>query len=205
MDILSILTEIINNPNAKRNYVRLSDYYAKNNLIHENEVVETIIKELPKPVLEGINIQVNNYAIEGKAVIKIITNELTFNKNKNKNYTILIQKNDYANYVDFILDKPFKELFIEKSSLFEGVNVIRLLDNELNSISERVVYNVTENNTKLNITSTLKTKESLNIKASIPNKIGGVIAMFGSLVILLTIPYTNSSEIRSIREQLKID
>jgi len=45
MDILSILTEIINNPNAKRNYVRLSDYYAKNNLIHENEVVETIIKE----------------------------------------------------------------------------------------------------------------------------------------------------------------
>ena len=56
--------------------------------------------------------------------------------------------------------------------MFEGVNVIRLLDNELNSISERVVYNVTENNTKLNITSTLKTKESLNIKASIPNKIG---------------------------------
>ena len=35
------------------------------------------------------------------------------------------------------------------------------------------------------------------ILRSIPNKIGGVIAMFGSLVILLTIPYTNSSEIRS--------
>lgn len=133
---------------------------------------ETIIKELSKPVLEGINIQVNNYAIEGKAVIKIITNELTFDKNKNKNYTILIQKNDYANYVDFVLDKPFKELFLEKSSLFEGVNVIRLLDNELNSISERVVYNVAENNTKLNITSTIKTKENLNVKASIPNKIG---------------------------------
>jgi len=35
------------------------------------------------------------------------------------------------------------------------------------------------------------------ILRSIPNKIGGVIAMFGSLVVLLTIPYTNSSEIRS--------
>jgi quinol-cytochrome oxidoreductase complex cytochrome b subunit len=35
------------------------------------------------------------------------------------------------------------------------------------------------------------------ILRSIPNKIGGVIAMFGSLIILLTIPYTNSSEIRS--------
>jgi quinol-cytochrome oxidoreductase complex cytochrome b subunit len=35
------------------------------------------------------------------------------------------------------------------------------------------------------------------ILRSIPNKIGGVIAMFGSLLILLTIPYTNSSEIRS--------
>nr|YP_010394356.1 apocytochrome b [Phytophthora kernoviae]UXG56203.1 apocytochrome b [Phytophthora kernoviae]DAZ88364.1 TPA_asm: apocytochrome b [Phytophthora kernoviae]DAZ88797.1 TPA_asm: apocytochrome b [Phytophthora kernoviae] len=35
------------------------------------------------------------------------------------------------------------------------------------------------------------------ILRSIPNKIGGVCAMFGSLVILLTIPFTNSSEIRS--------
>jgi quinol-cytochrome oxidoreductase complex cytochrome b subunit len=32
---------------------------------------------------------------------------------------------------------------------------------------------------------------------SIPNKIGGVIGMFGSLVVMLTIPFTNSSEIRS--------
>jgi quinol-cytochrome oxidoreductase complex cytochrome b subunit len=35
------------------------------------------------------------------------------------------------------------------------------------------------------------------ILRSIPNKIGGVIAMFGSLLILLTIPFTNSSEVRS--------
>ena len=35
------------------------------------------------------------------------------------------------------------------------------------------------------------------ILRSIPNKIGGVIAMFGSLIILLTIPFINSSEIRS--------
>ena len=35
------------------------------------------------------------------------------------------------------------------------------------------------------------------ILRSIPDKIGGVIAMFGSLLILLTIPFSNSSEIRS--------
>ena len=35
------------------------------------------------------------------------------------------------------------------------------------------------------------------ILRSVPDKIGGVIAMFGSLIILLTIPFTNSSEIRS--------
>jgi quinol-cytochrome oxidoreductase complex cytochrome b subunit len=35
------------------------------------------------------------------------------------------------------------------------------------------------------------------ILRSIPNKIGGVIAMFGSLVVLLTIPFSNSSEVRS--------
>lgn len=35
------------------------------------------------------------------------------------------------------------------------------------------------------------------ILRSIPNKIGGVVAMFGSLLILLIIPFINSSEIRS--------
>lgn len=35
------------------------------------------------------------------------------------------------------------------------------------------------------------------ILRSIPNKIGGVIAMFGSLLVMFTIPFTNSSEIRS--------
>lgn len=35
------------------------------------------------------------------------------------------------------------------------------------------------------------------ILRSIPNKIGGVVAMFGSLIILLFIPFLNSSEIRS--------
>ncbi len=35
------------------------------------------------------------------------------------------------------------------------------------------------------------------ILRSIPNKIGGVIAMFGSLLILLLIPFINSSEVRS--------
>lgn len=35
------------------------------------------------------------------------------------------------------------------------------------------------------------------ILRSIPNKIGGVIAMFGSLLVMLTIPFTNSSEIKS--------
>lgn len=35
------------------------------------------------------------------------------------------------------------------------------------------------------------------ILRSIPNKIGGVLTMFSSLLILLTIPFTNSSEVRS--------
>ena len=35
------------------------------------------------------------------------------------------------------------------------------------------------------------------ILRSVPNKIGGVVAMFSSLIILLSIPFTNSSEIRS--------
>lgn len=133
---------------------------------------ETVIKELPRPLIEGINLHVNNFAIDGKVAIKISTNEISYNKFKGKNYTILIQKNDYAHYVDFNLDSANKDLLIEKNSLFNGINIIRLLDSELNSISERIVYNQPENNTKINLISSTKLKDSIKIKASIPGRIG---------------------------------
>ena len=119
-----------------------------------------------------MNLHINNYAIDGKVVIKTNSNQHTFNKNKNKNFTLLIQKNDNANFIDFVLDKPLKELYLDKNSLFEGVNIIRLLDNELNSISERIIYNVSENNSKLNLITSQKNGDSLKLKFSIPNKIG---------------------------------
>jgi hypothetical protein len=133
---------------------------------------EVIVKTLPKGIYEGINLQVNNYAVEGKVSVKINTNDITFKKNKNKTYTILIQKNDYANYVDFNLDNASKELFIDKSNLFEGINILRLLDAELNSISERVIYNHPSNSSKVQIISTEKRKDSIKIKASLQDRIG---------------------------------
>ncbi|MFN7043784.1 MAG: hypothetical protein ACK4M1_01195 [Flavobacterium sp.] len=133
---------------------------------------EVIVKTLPKATYEGINLQVNNYAIEGKVSVKINTNDITFKKNKNKTYTILIQKNDYANYVDFNLDNTSKELFIDKSNLFEGITILRLLDDELNSISERVIYNHPSNTSKVQIITTEKRKDSIKIKASLKDRIG---------------------------------
>lgn len=46
MDILNILTEIANNPKAKRYYVELEKYYKEHNLTHESEIINTIIEEV---------------------------------------------------------------------------------------------------------------------------------------------------------------
>jgi len=134
---------------------------------HNNK---TITKKLDFPAVEGINISTVNYTDDAKFLITVKTNEESLKKLKNKNYAIIIQKNDRGNTVDFTLDSTKKEFVLNQSILSNGINCIRLIDEDLKSISERIIYyNPSQN--KITIASS-KFKDSIKITGKINNRIG---------------------------------
>ncbi|WP_264549025.1 hypothetical protein [Flavobacterium sp. N2820] len=129
-----------------------------------------ILKTLDLPVTEGINLSAINYIDEEKIIITVKTNEESLKKFKNKPYSIIIQKNDQGNIVDFTLDATQKKFVINQSNLPEGINSIRLINSDLESIAERVIYNDVIPN-KITLT-TIKTKDSIKVSGKINNRIG---------------------------------
>ena len=64
----------------------------------------------------------------------------------------------------FKIQKKYDLKFtISKKELFEGVNTLRLIDQDLNQISERIIYNQNKNNSIIDVLSTTKSKDSITI------------------------------------------
>lgn len=130
-----------------------------------------IEKTLPLVTAEGITLNVNNYSDENKVFIKIKTNNYTFNKNKDKNYTLVIQKNDRANLIDFYFKDLSNDIIIDKAGLFKGVNIIRILDKNNNAIAERMIYNHVKNTSTIVLEKSSIQKDTLSIKGHLKDKI----------------------------------
>lgn len=157
-----------------------------------NSVID---KELPLPVIEGINIIANNFAFEDKFIVKASTNKTTLEKAKSKPYLILIQKNDFVNYVNLEFGtETNKELTLNKSVLFKGINTIRIIDEDLNLLSERIIYNPIINNTKFTISNQIKKGDSIRINGITKDRISNF-----SISIL---PKNNSSSSNTIHDEL---
>lgn len=131
---------------------------------------KVISKKLDFPVLEGINVTAVNYSDESKLLITVKTNEESLKKYKNKPYSIIIQKNDQGNIVDFILDATQKNFVINQSDIPNGISSIRLINSDLESISERVIY-LNSSQNKITLT-TIKTKDSIKVTGRINERIG---------------------------------
>ena len=130
-----------------------------------------IEKNLPFVNSEGIVLSVNNYSDENKIAIKAKTNNFTFEKIKDKIFTLMIQKNDQVNLTDFYFESTSRDIILDKSVLFEGVNIIRILDENNNSITERLVYNHVKNASKIILEKKNKLNDSLTIKGLLKDKI----------------------------------
>jgi hypothetical protein len=117
-----------------RNYL---DTPYKLSITKDDKTIEFV---LPKTEEEGININVTKK--EDKTIIKLITNKKTLDKISKNSYTILLQNNETVKLTDFKFgNNLIKFLNINNDSIKKGINIIRLLDADLNLISERTFYN----------------------------------------------------------------
>ena len=137
-------------------------------IVEQNGV--KVEKKLPDVNSEGITMSVNNYSDTNNFLIKIKTNIYTFEKIKDESLTLVIQKNNQISLADFYLDETTKDLILEKKILFKGLNSIRIIDQNNNSLCERFIYNHPENPTKINLEKTIL-KDSIIIKGRLKDRI----------------------------------
>jgi hypothetical protein len=99
-------------------------------------------KQLPQPQNSGIIITYNNNLLNNILEVTVKTNLDGVNLYHNKNYTLLIHQNGKNIQKEFNFDdkNPIQILTFDKNDLSNGVNSIRIIDENLNEIGERLLY-----------------------------------------------------------------
>ena len=131
----------------------------------------TITTNLPLPVSKGLTLNVNTISSEENLLVSIATNAKSFEEFKNKKFYVLFNQNQYSNIAEFILDKPEKSISISKDKLADGVNYIRIIDENLNETNKRLVFNrfLKKFDVALDVFKTKKDSITCNILAPNPN------------------------------------
>lgn len=105
-----------------------------------DEVVE---KQLPQASATGIALVVNNYFYDKKTIVSAITNSETIEKIQNKGLHLVIHQDDKSHILDLNLSKTKTDdtFEIPNNVLFNGVNHLRIVDENGLQYAERMVYN----------------------------------------------------------------
>jgi hypothetical protein len=99
-------------------------------------------KQLPKPINSGLIITYNNNLPNNVLEVSVKTNSDGVNLYQNKNYTLIIHQNGKHIQKEFNFNdkNPIQILTSDKNDLSNGVNSIRIIDENGDEIAERLVY-----------------------------------------------------------------
>jgi hypothetical protein len=99
-------------------------------------------KQLPQTQNSGIAITYNNNLPNNVLEVSVKTNLAGINLYQNKNYTLLLHQNgkNIRKEFNFNDKNPTQILIFDKNDLSNGVNSIRIIDENLNEIAERLLY-----------------------------------------------------------------
>ena len=102
-----------------------------------------ISEQLPKTENTGIAISYNNDLPKNILAVALKTNDLGVDLYQNKKFVLLIHQDGNSIQKEFSFSNKESEqiLYFNKKYLSNGVNSIRIIDENLNEISERLVYN----------------------------------------------------------------
>lgn len=101
----------------------------------------TYEEALPMPKAQGIALEVNNYAVEGKTVVKLNTNQAGISNYGNSKMYLVVHQDEKAVIYDVDFEGASeKTMVLPNDDLFDGINTIRVIDNNLKQVAERIIY-----------------------------------------------------------------
>lgn len=143
------------NPEKGKNY----------HIIFKHEQEEIAKKDIIKIKEKGINLTVLNKPNHFNLLLQ--TNSSTLNDLVGKTYNLYIHRDGKIINIPIIF-KPNVNVYnipVEKSKILKGINILSLMDNNKNIVSERLVFNeLNLKNTNIKIDEITKTKDSITLK-----------------------------------------
>lgn len=125
-----------------------------------------IKKSLPQPQETGTVLTVNNYSNESKTFISIRTNDQTKTTLAGKKLYLTVNQNDKINIVNVQVKENDNPIVLANTNLFNGVNIVRVIDENLNQLNERIIYKSHKNNFELNLETIKKNQDTIQINGS---------------------------------------
>lgn len=137
----------------------------KTSFIINEKKVET---NIPPSVSTGISLEVNNYIFKDKTIAKIKTNQKSIENYKGKPLFLVIQQDNKSAILDVNFDNnnPEQTVIFSSNNLFDGLNIIRIIDSNLNQIAERYIFKNAEQTLTLTLNAPKKTTEKINFTGS---------------------------------------
>lgn len=123
---------------------------------------------LPLAQPKGFSLEVNNFTIADKTIVKIRTNKTTLDSFSGKPLYILAHQDDKgAVFKIDINNKSEQTVVIPNTEIAAGINSIRLIDSEMNELAERVIYNYPQAGLNAEITKVGQTAEKIEYSGKI--------------------------------------
>lgn len=142
---------VMNSSGEILNTIKLNRFgYGKFDIVPTNETIKvsvnygtkTLEKQLKTADLIGISLEANTFSIENKTAVKIKTNSASLNAFQSKKLNLVIHQDQKLSVYPFEFkpDELEKTFLINNSDLHEGINILRIVDNDLKQWSERAIY-----------------------------------------------------------------
>ena len=132
-------------------------------------------KNLPMPVATGFNVSVNSYFFPDKTTIKIRTNQTTLSGLRDKPSSLVFQHNDLVTFLPVDLNGATElTVAVPNSELSLGINVIYLVNDKLEKLTERVFYNPVTLSGKTLVNVANKTGQYFTLSGSTPVRSGSL-------------------------------
>lgn len=105
---------------------------------------KTVEAMLPQSV-NGIAMEVNNYALPGKTIVKLRGDAKTLTRYSTKPLFVVVQQNNKSTVFETTLKPQGTELIFTNDNLYPGVNTIRVIDEKLEELAQRMICEIPDN------------------------------------------------------------
>lgn len=124
-----------------------------------------LVQALPETHKTGLAISYNNNLSNNVLAVVVKTNTASLPVYQNKKLTLLIHQNGNSILKEFAFDttEPEKTLRFDKTNTPNGVNTIRVIDEEMNELAERLVYIETSFKPGIDLEAKAIANDSLNL------------------------------------------